>query len=112
VATTTASTSAKIRQVPAPWWITEVDCPADNHLAVPHIHVDHQYVAVADDWRPVSVPAHPFDWHDQDELAGLDMFEDTRLLAKVLFSCIGGMASRCLDPAEAIRPFAAAAAAR
>ncbi|MBI1759045.1 MAG: NUDIX domain-containing protein [Actinobacteria bacterium] len=47
-------------QVASPWWITEVHGPADNHLDVPHVHVDHQYVAVADDPRPVTVAVHPF----------------------------------------------------
>ena len=97
------------RQVAAPWWITEMDCPADNHLDVPHVHVDHQYVAVADDPRPVGVAAHPFAWHGQGELAGLDMFEDTRLLAAVLFPGIGGMAGRRLDLAEVDSPFETAA---
>ena len=35
-------------RVAAPWWITELMVPADNHLAEPHVHVDHQYVAVAE----------------------------------------------------------------
>jgi 8-oxo-dGTP pyrophosphatase MutT (NUDIX family) len=93
----------------APWWITEQDVPADNHLAVPHVHVDHQYVALVDDSVPVSAPAHPFQWVDANDLAGLPMFEDTRLLATVLFSCIGDIAAGGLDPTSLLRPFAAAA---
>jgi 8-oxo-dGTP pyrophosphatase MutT (NUDIX family) len=71
--------------VAAPWWITELMVPADNHLAEPHVHVDHQYVAVAESPSPVSEPVHPFAWFAAEELAGLAMFEDTRLLAGALF---------------------------
>jgi len=46
-------------RVAAPWWITEVMVPADNHLAEPHVHVDHQYVAIADSPTPVSQPCTP-----------------------------------------------------
>jgi len=28
-------------RVEPPWWITEMPVPSDNHLAEPHIHVDH-----------------------------------------------------------------------
>ncbi|MBC8091775.1 MAG: NUDIX domain-containing protein [Pseudonocardia sp.] len=80
-------------QVPAPWWITEMMVPADNHLAEPHVHVDHQYVAVAESSMPVSEPVHPFAWFDADELAGLAMFEDTRLLAHELFPRIMALTS-------------------
>lgn len=64
-------------RVPVPWWISELTVPADNHLADPHIHVDHQYVAIADSPEPVSQPIHPFAWYRADELADLAMFEDT-----------------------------------
>lgn len=79
-------------RVPTPWWITEVMVPADNHLDEPHIHVDHQYVAIADSPVPVSEPVHPFDWYAEDELGGLPMFADTLLLAQALFPRIGAVA--------------------
>lgn len=69
-------------RVAAPWWITEVLVPADNHVSEPHSHVDHQYVAIADSPVPVSEPAHPFGWFSAEELADLPMFEDTLLLAR------------------------------
>jgi 8-oxo-dGTP pyrophosphatase MutT (NUDIX family) len=78
-------------RVAAPWWITEMLVPADNHLAEPHVHVDHQYVAVAESPVAVRAPAHPFGWFGAEELAGLAMFEDTRLLARALFGCIGSI---------------------
>ena len=72
--------------VARPWWITEQMVPADNHLGEPHVHVDHQYVAVAQGTEPVSEPAHPFGWFGPGELGRLSMFEDSRLLAGVLFA--------------------------
>jgi 8-oxo-dGTP pyrophosphatase MutT (NUDIX family) len=92
--------------VAAPWWITEQRVPADNHLAVPHVHVDHQYVAAVDDPNPVGEPAHPFGWFGAGELADLSMFEDTRLLAAVLFSCVDAVVSGRLDPVTAVRSVA------
>lgn len=80
-------------RVAAPWWITEVLVPADNHLAEPHVHVDHQYVAIADSPTAVSEPVHPFAWFAEDELDGLPMFEDTQLLARSLFPVIGSVAA-------------------
>jgi hypothetical protein len=71
--------------------ITEMLVPADNHLGEPHVHVDHQYVAIADSPVPVSEPVHPFGWYSMDELDGLPMFPDTVLLAKALFPLIGAV---------------------
>ncbi|MGH4022316.1 MAG: NUDIX hydrolase, partial [Pseudonocardiaceae bacterium] len=92
-------------QVPLPWWIIQQHVPADNHLAEPHTHVDHQYVAVADDPEPARSAAHPFAWYTVDQVRELTMFEDTKLLAKMLFSGIGDLADGRLDAAEALRPF-------
>lgn len=78
-------------RVPLPWWIIEQQVPADNHLSEPHVHIDHQYVAVVEDPEPACVPEHPVAWYGPDELDGLRMFEDTRLLAKALLSCIGDL---------------------
>ena len=80
-------------RVAAPWWITEVMVPADNHVREPHIHIDHQYVAIAESPVPVSEPAHPFGWFCAEELGGLAMFEDTLLLARALFPGIGSVAA-------------------
>jgi 8-oxo-dGTP pyrophosphatase MutT (NUDIX family) len=97
-------------RVPPPWWITEQPVPADNHLSEPHVHLDHQYVAVADIAEPAHPAAHPFGWYSPERLPELDMWEDTKLLAKVLFSCIGDLAAGRLAGPSALRPFAAAAA--
>lgn len=92
------------RAVAAPWWITEQHVPADNHLAEPHVHVDHQYVAVVEDPTPGADAVHRFGWFGQAELADLTMFDDTRLLAAVLFSCLDDVVAGRMDPVAAIRP--------
>jgi 8-oxo-dGTP pyrophosphatase MutT (NUDIX family) len=79
--------------VTAPWWITELEVPADNHTAEPHIHIDHQYVALADAVVPHREPVHPFAWFDEQQVARLAMFDDTRLLALALFGCIADVAA-------------------
>jgi 8-oxo-dGTP pyrophosphatase MutT (NUDIX family) len=84
-------------QVAQPWWIVEHPVPSDNHLDVAHIHVDHLYVAVAEQ-APVSTPAHPFCWYAAGDMAALDVFEDTRILAGLLFGRIDELAG--LSPAR------------
>ena len=96
-------------RVPLPWWIIQQQVPADNHLPEDHVHVDHQYVAVVDDPEPVRAPAHPFAWYWPHELGELRMFEDTRLLAKLLFSCIDDLTGGRWDGAAILQPIAAAA---
>ncbi len=78
--------------MPAPWWITEIDVPKDNHLAEAHVHVDHVFLAVAESSAPVSPPAHPFAWYGQDDLDEDRMFGDTAILARQLFRKIGQIA--------------------
>jgi 8-oxo-dGTP pyrophosphatase MutT (NUDIX family) len=97
-------------RVAPPWWITEQPVPVDNHLSEPHTHLDHQYVAVTDVTEPVRSAAHPFGWYSPELLPGLEMCEDTRLLAEVLFSCIEDLADGRLDDVSAFQPFTAAAA--
>ena len=79
--------------VAPPWWILEQPVPADNHLAEPHVHIDHLYVAVADSPESAAPPRHPFGWYPADGLAGLRMFADTRLLAASLFDDVEGLAA-------------------
>lgn len=72
-----------------PWWITEQPVPPDAHCADRHVHVDHQYVAlVTDPDEVVREPEHPFRWTGRDQLDGLTMFADTRLLAADLFAVV------------------------
>jgi 8-oxo-dGTP pyrophosphatase MutT (NUDIX family) len=94
--------------VAAPWWITEQGVPADNHLSEPHVHVDHQYVAVVEDPTPGLDAVHRFGWFGQKDLAALPMFEDTRQLATVLFSCVDDVVTGRVDPVMAVRTLVAA----
>ena len=71
--------------VSPPWWILEQPVNSDNHVAGPHFHIDHIYVGLASVAEPLTHPAHPFSWHQQSELADLNMFDDTRSLAAILF---------------------------
>jgi 8-oxo-dGTP pyrophosphatase MutT (NUDIX family) len=73
-------------RVEPPWWILEQPVPGDRHLAQPHVHVDHLYVAVAQDPEPVTAPQHPFGWYAADDLPHLAMFPDTLLIAAALLS--------------------------
>jgi 8-oxo-dGTP pyrophosphatase MutT (NUDIX family) len=72
------------RPVLLPWWILEHPIDGDNHLAEPHLHVDHKYVAIAESTTPASPPAHPFAWHRPDELDDLRMFDDVRLIVRAV----------------------------
>lgn len=90
------------------WWKTEMMVPADNHLAEPHVHVDHQYLAVAGSPRPAKEPVHPFGWFTRPELDLLAMPEDTRILADRLFDRIGELVDGDLDDAAILRSFATA----
>jgi len=99
----------RARRVAPPWWIAEYQVPADNHLDVAHVHVDYLYVALANGAAPapgVAPPpgeappgseegapggaAHPFGWYAAGDLAGLDMFDDARVLA---LSLLAGLAN-------------------
>ena len=78
------------RRVALPWWIAEYQVKPDNHLDVAHVHVDHLYVALADGTPPpgAGLPgaAHQFGWYAAGDLPGLDMFDDARLLARLLLT--------------------------
>ena len=80
------------RRVALPWWIAEYQVKPDNHLDVAHVHVDHLYVALADGTPPPAAGAglpdaeHQFGWYAAGDLPGLDMFDDARLLARLLLT--------------------------
>jgi 8-oxo-dGTP pyrophosphatase MutT (NUDIX family) len=86
-------------RVEPPWWIIEMRVPSDSHLAEPHVHVDHEYLALVNEADPVAVPAHPFGWYGDSDLQGLEMPEDTKLLAKMVFEVIDDLA--CARPGAA-----------
>lgn len=92
------------KRVAQPWWITEQPVPPDNHLAQPHVHVDHQYVAIAADPDARGEAAHQFAWYLPEQLPELELWEDTKLLAKLLFSRIDDLAVGRWDAASELMP--------
>jgi 8-oxo-dGTP pyrophosphatase MutT (NUDIX family) len=75
-----------------PWWITEIPASPDSRSHFPHVHVDHQYVAIVDDLFPVSAAGHEFGWHAKADLSSIEMPEDTRMLAELLLGCASELA--------------------
>jgi 8-oxo-dGTP pyrophosphatase MutT (NUDIX family) len=74
--------------VPAPWWILEMQVPADRHEPRPHVHVDFIYVAVAEQVT-AGPAAHQVEWLSAAEVGEHPgVVEDTRLLAKEVFARI------------------------
>lgn len=74
-----------IPEVMRPWWMTELSVPADNHTPEPHIHLDHQYLAIAPQpMTQVAEPEHPFRWCRAADLDNLDIVADTRMLTAIL----------------------------
>jgi len=95
------------RRVMPPWWIAEYQVAGDNHVRDPHVHIDHLYVALAEGTADGPGAAgggqaeHPFGWYAATDLAGLDMFDDARLLARSLLAGLAGEADRA-GPAAAL----------
>ncbi|VVJ19624.1 Uncharacterised protein [Amycolatopsis camponoti] len=90
-----------------PWWITEQPVPPDAHCGDRHVHVDHQYVAlVTDPDEMIREPEHPFRWVRPDELDGLAMFADTRLLATGLFAVVPMLGAGDVDAVTVMRSLA------
>ncbi len=82
------------------WWTTELPVPPDRHLAEDHVHVDHVFVAIADNPEPISDPEHAVTWWCRDELLSADaVFDDTKVLARYLFAWIEGHGGPSVDPA-------------
>src|SRR5579859_2533181 len=118
----------RARRVALPWWIAEYQVPPDNHLGVRHVHIDHLYVALADGTLPppgadqaadgaasmtqggADQPGgeHPFGWYAAGELAGLDMFDDARVMAQ---SMLAGLAAEADGAGRASGTAGAAVAA-
>ncbi|MGH3430939.1 MAG: hypothetical protein ACRDQZ_25775, partial [Mycobacteriales bacterium] len=72
----------------APLWIVEQHVPAEQREPEPHVHVDHLYLALADASAPAPDAELPFGWYAADQLAVMDMFEDTRARAVYLLDRI------------------------
>jgi 8-oxo-dGTP pyrophosphatase MutT (NUDIX family) len=85
--------------VPVPLWIAEQQVPPEPRHPHPHVHVDHLYLALAAQPQPAHTAELPFAWYGADALDGLDMFPDSRALARLLFGRVGELAGHLLNPA-------------
>jgi 8-oxo-dGTP pyrophosphatase MutT (NUDIX family) len=100
------------KRLPLPWWTTEIQVPADNHLPSGHVHIDHVWAAISGTAIPAGRPAHPFGWYSASEVAGgLPMFEDSRVLAPMLFDVVGQLAERGIFPQDVMKMVMAGAGA-
>lgn len=83
-----------VARVPVPWWIMEFALPSgDRHLSEPHIHVDHQFVAIAEDLSRNDAEDHPFGWYTADELAELHAFQDVLVTGRHLLERVSQQVS-------------------
>jgi 8-oxo-dGTP pyrophosphatase MutT (NUDIX family) len=74
--------------VSPPWWTVEIPVGPDRHTPAEHVHVDHQYVALAPETTPLNAPAHPFEWRRAAELTGDAFIADAQAQAAVLFALL------------------------
>lgn len=77
--------------VPPPWWTVEIPVGPDRHTPTPHVHVDHQFVALATQVEPVGgrTAAHPFAWRHADDLTAENaLIADARSQAAMLFALL------------------------
>lgn len=98
-----------VPEVVRPWWMNELAVPADGHTPEPHIHVDHQYLAVAAQPTPVAAPEHPFRWCREANVDNLDIVADTKMLAAMLLPQMAQIAAahgRLLRTGAAAEPVA------
>jgi 8-oxo-dGTP pyrophosphatase MutT (NUDIX family) len=84
--------------VPPPWWTVEIPVGPDRHTPADHVHIDHQYVALARETAPAGVPAHPFEWRRATELTGDAFIADAQAQAAVLFSLLPTLLQRQEPP--------------
>lgn len=79
--------------VPVPVWIAEQLVPAEARHPHQHVHVDYLYVAVTSEREPSSSAELSFGWFAHNDLGPLDMFDDSRKCARLLFDRIDHLAS-------------------
>jgi 8-oxo-dGTP pyrophosphatase MutT (NUDIX family) len=84
------------RELPKPWWVTEMRARADNHTADSHCHIDHVFLAVVTSTTvPAGVePAHLVRWFTEVEVAAEPgVPDDCRVQLKELFGVVGEAAA-------------------
>jgi hypothetical protein len=67
---------------------------ADRHTPAGHVHVDHVFLAVAEDGPPTDVPTHEIRWFTEaDAATAAGISEDSRLQVLALFGYLTGRSS-------------------
>lgn len=89
--THTDDLSSAFSGVPVPVWIAEQQVPAERRHPHPHIHVDHLYLAITRDDQPSRPSELTFAWFAARDLTTLDMFDDSRSGAALLFDRIDSL---------------------
>jgi len=75
----------------APWWVSEMPASADRHTATTHVHVDHVFLAIAEDGPPAGDAAHEVGWFTEaDVVTAEGISEDSRLQVLALFGYLPG----------------------
>lgn len=72
--------------VSLPLWIVEQVVPPEIRCPVEHVHIDHLYLALAPAPDVPEGAELRFGWFKDQDLDGLDMFDDTRVRALHLFA--------------------------
>ncbi|WP_344651515.1 NUDIX domain-containing protein [Cryptosporangium japonicum] len=79
------------RPVSPPWWTVEIPVGPDRHTDADHVHVDHQFVALAASGT-AGTTDHPFVWRTEADLSEPDaIIADARGQAKLLFARLHGL---------------------
>ena len=74
----------------APWWVSEMPASADRHTPSRHVHLDHVFLAIAEN-RPPTGAANEVAWFTEAGAATAEgISEDSRLQVLALFGYLSG----------------------
>lgn len=83
----------------ASWWVSEMPASADRHTPSRHVHLDHVFLAIAENRPPAHGAAHEVAWFTEASAATAEgISEDSRLQVLALFGYLSG---RSRPPAPA-----------
>ena len=87
--------------VTAPWWVSEMPASADRHTATRHVHVDHVFLAIAEDHPPAGDAAHEVGWFTEADVTTAEgISKDSRLQVLALFGYLPGRSPLPAPPAD------------
>lgn len=86
--------------VTAPWWVSEMPASADRHTPSRHVHLDHVFLAIAENRPPAGDAAHEVAWFTEADAATAEgISEDARLQVLALFGYLAGRSRLPAPPA-------------